>query len=357
MKKKFIAVAAAAMIACFGAFALTACGGGSNNGGSQGGDDAYKDLDPITMISSDATSPGSACDEWQNEIAAQVSEITGGKFVIEHHGNGELGGDLDVMTQEQNGDIQLFATQPATMVAAVPGLACMDLPMVFNGYTSDQIDATLNGDNEFTQGLQAEAEKAGVHILGWLQDATFRQVTSNTELRTLADYKGFQIRTMENKNHMAFWAAVGAEPTPMAWAEVYFALQNGTVDGQENATDTCTGNSLQEVQKYLCRTNHILYGNLVSINLEQWNALDPAYQEALTQAVANATATIRPQLGNYDLDNEKVMTDAGMEVITYDEQFFTDFLNNEGVQAVYADISKQTNGLSDKLIATLEASK
>ena len=94
---------------------------------------------------------------------------------------------------------------------------------------------------------------------------------------------------------------------------------------------------------------------MMSISKEGWDALDPAYQEALQQAVSETAAEIAPQLAQMDVDNAKVMTDAGMTEITYDEDFFTEFKNNEGVQKVYSDISEQTNGLSDKMLAAIDA--
>ena len=346
-----MALAAAALAAMV---ALAGCGGDQGSGSSSD-EGAYKDLDPVTLILSDSTSKGSAGNQWGELMAEKVSAITGGKLTIEYHGIGELGGDVDGLRQEQANDIQIWVGQPAPAVSFIPELACMDLPMAFATQSAEQIDSVLNGDNEFSQGLQASFEENGLHNLGWLQAATFRETTSNKELRTLADFKGFQIRTMENANHMAFWSAIGAEPTPLAFSEVYFALQNGTVDGQENATDTSVGASFQEVQKYLCRTHHIIYANFVCINKDAWDSLDPAYQEALQQAVNESAAEIAPQLAQMDVDNAKVMTDAGMTEITYDEDFFTEFKNNEGVQKVYSDISEQTNGLSDKMLAAIDA--
>lgn len=342
------AMAVAAMVA------LSGCGG-SQGTSSSSTDDKYKDLDPVTLVLADASSEGSANNQWGLKVAEKVSAITGGKLTVDYHGNSELGGDVDLYRQVQSGDIAMVSGQPAPAVSFIPELACFDLPMAFATQSAEQIDTVLNGDNEFSQSLQTAFEEKGFHSLGWLQAATYRETTSNKELRTLADFKGFQIRTMENANHMAFWKAVGAEPTPLAWSEVYFALQNGTVDGQENATDTCVGASIQEVQKYLCRTHHILYANMMTINKDVWADLDPAYQEALTQAISEARAEIAPTLATMDTDNAKTMIDAGMTEITYDEQFFTDFKNTKGVQDVYASISKDTNGLSDKMLAAIDA--
>lgn len=355
---RWLLFAVMGVFAALVAVGLTACGGSGDSDSSSSTDDGeYANLDSVTLILADSTGKGAAGNLWAQEISDRAAAITGGKLVVDYHGNGELGGDVDLLRQEQSNDIQMVVTQPATMVSFIPDVAVFDLPMAFATYDSSQIESVLNGDNDFTQGLQASFNEAGFHNLGWLQDGTYRQTTSNKDLSTLSDFRGFQIRTMENSNHMAFWSALGADPTPLAFSEVYFALQNGTVDGQENAIDTCVGSSFQEVQKYLALTNHILYANEVSINKECWDSLDPAYQEALTQAIAEATETIRPQITDLESKNLQVFKDAGVEVIDYDDSFFSEVLANDGVKRLYEDIASQTDGLSDTLVAELEKTK
>ena len=182
-----------------------------------------------------------------------------------------------------------------------------------------------------------------------MQNATYRLTSANTDLETLADFKGLQIRTMENSNHMAFWTAIGAEPTPLAWGEVYFALQSGTIDAEENASDTIKGANLNEVQKYLACTNHILYCNQVCINNDKFQSLDPAYQQALQQAVNAAMDELRPQLKDIDETNKADLEKAGMTIITYDDSFTDEVLALDGVKALYASIDESIGGLGTTL--------
>ena len=154
---------------------------------------------------------------------------------------------------------------------------------------------------------------------------------------------------MENSNHMAFWTAIGAEPTPLAWAEVYFALQSGTIDAQENAADTIVGANLSEVQSCLACTNHILYANQICINKASWDALNPAYQSALEQAVTEAMAEMRTQLSDIDRENKKILEDGGMTIINYDDSFFDEILALDGVRTLYDQIDQNTNGLAQIL--------
>ena len=358
--KRVLLAGLAVMVLAVGLFGLSACGGSSSSesasgsaSASAGGD--YSSLDKVTLIATDSTSPESAGNLWQKAFKEAVEDITGGQITVDYHGNGELGGDADAHRQLQSNDVQIDVAQPAPFVSFIPEFAVFDAHMTMATYDADTIETVLNGDNEFSQKLQEAAESNKMHILGWLQNGTYRQVTSNKELKTLADFKGFQIRTMENANHMAFWTAIGAEPTPLAFAEVYFALQNGTVDGQENATDTSTGNNFQEVQKYLCKTNHVLYANCVMISKECWDGLDPLDQQAIQEAVKKANDQIRPQIAQLDEDSTKKMTDGGMEVIEYDDSFFQEVSENEGVKKLNEDLDEQTNGLLSIMNEQLEA--
>lgn len=317
-------------------------------------DDPYADLKPVELIGADSTGKGAAGQIFGEYVAQRVEEITGGKLTIDYHPNGDLGGDADLIRQMQSNDIQIVVCQTAPTVSFIHEMAVFDLPMVFSKYDGDTIDAVLNGENEFTAALNAAYEASDLHLLGFLQNATYRLTTANADLSTLESFKGLQIRTMENSNHMAFWSAIGAEPTPLAWAEVYIALQNGTIDAQENAADTCVGASFQEVQKYLACTNHILYCNQICISKAAWDALDPAYQDAIEQAVTDAIAYMRPQLEQIDLDNKQILVDGGMTLIEYDADFYDRILNLAAVQAVYSDIDEnQVNGLGTLLVNEL----
>lgn len=354
MKKFFSTLLVLAM-----SFSLVACGGGEEEAADSGSaeNSAYAGLESVELIGADSTGKGAAGQIFGEYVAQRVDEITGGKLTIDYHPNGDLGGDADLVRQMQSNDIQIVVAQTAPIVSFVPEMAVFDLPMVFAQYDGDTIDTVLNGDNEFRTALDEAYEAADLHLLGFLQSATYRLTTAHKDLATLADFENLQIRTMENSNHMAFWTAIGAEPTPLAWAEVYISLQNGTIDAQENAADTCVGASFQEVQEYLACTNHILYCNQISISKEAWESLDPLYQEALQQAVQDAIEYMRPQLEQIDVDNKQILVDGGMTLIEYDEEFYQSILDLDAVQDLYKDIDNQVNGLGTKLQDTLEASK
>ena len=334
MKKTCTVMAVLALI-----LALCACGGGGG--------------DKIILIGADSTGKNAAGQLLGERIAARTEELSGGRLVIDYHPNAELGGDADLLRQAQSGDIALVVCQTAPLVSFIPEMAVFDLPMLFAGCDGETISRALNGENDFHAALCKAYERAGFLPLGFLQNATYRMTTSNRELRSLADFKGLQIRTMENKNHMDFWSAIGAEPTPLAWTEVFQALQTGMIDAQENAADTCVGANLQDVQKYLVNTEHILYLNQVLINQSVFDALPEELGAALRQAVSEAVAELEPQLAEIDRANRELLVQRGMTLIDCADSLREEILALDAVQELYGRIDESTGALGALLAAEL----
>ena len=145
----------------------------------------------------------------------------------------------------------------------------MNLPFAFA--TIDEIDKTFK-DPEFVKALGAEYEKAGFHLLG-ISNLGFRITTANKAIMTPEDLKGLTIRTMENKNHIEMWRKLGANPTPLAFNELYTALQQGTVDGQENPMELIYTQKYFEQQTDISKTNHIPHCLCWVMNLAQYDSL------------------------------------------------------------------------------------
>lgn len=314
----------------------------------------YAHLEQMTLIGADSSGKGAVGQLFGELVSDKVSDITGGRLTIDYHPNGELGGDTDLLRQSQSGDVDIVVCQTAPIVSFVPEMAVFDLPMVFAQYDREAIDGVLNGENPFRQELGRAYEKAGFRLLGVLHGATYRLTTADRPLDTLADFKSLQIRTMENANHMDFWKAIGAEPTPLPWGEVYFALSSGTIDAQENAADTCVGANFHEVQKYLACTNHILYANQISVSARSWDKLPELYRQALEQAVEEAMAELAIQLGDIDTANKEKLVQGGMMLIEYEDDFYAEILALPGVQGLYERIDTAVGGLAGVLQKELE---
>ena len=244
----------ALLLALVMVFALCACGKTTNSAGGDTNDVADGKTYTIKI----------ACENSDNYPATlglyamekYVESHTNGAVQVEVCASGQLGGEEDTLEQVAQGNLEMAVASFAPVVSYVPEFEVMDIPFVYNSYE----EAWLVLDSYVGTDLLAAMEKYGLKGMAFMENG-FRQVTSSQgAIDNMDSFKNLKIRTMQNNNHMAFWTAIGAEPTPLAWAEVYFALQSGTIDAEENAADTCVGASFQEVQKYLQDKNqHICF--------------------------------------------------------------------------------------------------
>ncbi len=315
----------------------------------------YASLEPVVLIGADNAGVGAAAQLFGELITEKVAEITDGKLTIDYYPNSQLGNDQELQAQMLAGDIDFVICQTAQTVNFVPEVAIFDLPMVFAKYDAKTIDYALNR-SPFTEKINEAYRAKNMLNMHYLQGATFRETTSNKKISSIDDFKGLKIRTMENKYHMDFWKALGAAPTPLPWPEVYVSLQQGLVHAQENATDTCVGANLHEVQDYLIMTHHILYCNQFIINASKFDSLHPLYQKALQQAVDEAAVEIEKQLVTIDKENKQKLIDYGMELIEFEASFIDEVLDK--VQSVYDTIGKDIGQeYVDALLDALENAK
>lgn len=367
MKKKLVA----ALLAAVMVFSLAACSSSSSSSDSDSDDTEAEeeeeededddseevdtsDLEAITLIGGDNASVGAAAAEYGELFSETLEELSGGLITVNYQANGSLGDDASMQQQVLDGDMDFVICQTAQTTSFVSEVAIFDLPMVFAKYDAETIGTVLN-DSDFSDALKECYENNNLKLIHFLQAGTFRETTSNVAVYELADFEGLQIRTMENSNHMAFWTALGAEPTPMTWSEVYFALQTGSLEAQENATDTCAGNSLYEVQDYLILTHHILYCNQLMFNNELFDSLPEQYQEWILEAAETAAETVEADMVTLDEESTQTLVDGGMEVIEFDESFIDEVLAVEGVIELYDDIDDQVGGgLVEMLQTALE---
>ena len=330
--------------------------GGGQDSGSQtqtGGTGPYASLAPVTLIYGNGAANGAAGDLWGLAFCEAVARITGGKLTVNYFGNSQLGVDSELQQQMLAGDIDIVSCQPAQTTSFVPEVAVFDLPMVFAKYNARAIDKALN-DSSFTRLINDGYGRKGMICLGFLQGGTFRETTSNKEIRTLNDFRGLKIRTMDSRYHLMFWRALGANPTPLAFTELYMSLQQGVVEAQENANDTNVNSQFFEVQRYLVNTHHIIYLNQFLMNKNKFDSLAPAYQSAIRQAVVEATAKLAPDMQKINDDNKAIMIQRGMTSIDFQPSFIDEVISraDEVYRAIRAEIG---NPIVDALINELAA--
>lgn len=243
-----------------------------------------------------------------------VEAKSGGAITVDVYSGNQLGSYPEMMQSLASGDIGGMIFQPSPAVSFVPELAVLDIPYAFLGKTQEQIDHALN-HSEWTDILKKSMDKSGYKFISFAQAATFRETTSNKELRTADDFKGLNIRTLENNNHIAFWKSVGANPTPIAFSELYLSLQQGLVDAQENPYDTSLNAGFPEVQKYLVQTDHILYPNIFIVNKAEYESMPDNYRAVFDDAAEEARAYAEDLMKESAEHDKQALIDAGMEFI------------------------------------------
>ena len=210
-----------------------------------------------------------------------VEERSKGEFAVEIYGNQQLGGDREITEATQLGNIQASSASTANVAPFVADFFIFDMPFIFKDQA--QVYAMLDGAPG--KATLEECAKVELKGLGFMENG-FRHLTnSRRTINSPKDLEGIKLRTMENPIQMAAWRALGANPTPMAFGEVYTALQQKTVDGQENPMELIYNNKFFEVQHYFTLTNHIYSPYSVMFNLDWWNDLKPEHSAMIEKAM------------------------------------------------------------------------
>ena len=251
-----------------------------------------------------------------------VGEYSGGTITCVDFPDNQLGNDEQRWEMTQTGECDISIGSTSSVASSYNDFYIFDTPYLF-----------LSRDEAFDVGFASEAGQAilnGVEEMGLkglaLWENGFRNVTTNNkEVNSLADLKGLKLRTMDNAIHLAAWKAMGANPTPMAFSEVFTALQQGTVDGQENPYGIIVGNKFEEVEKFAVETRHSFTPYYVVMNLDRWNDLTPEQQEAVTKAMAEATQFEKEQSAKYEEEDVGTIEAAGCKVIKLSDDALAEF--------------------------------
>ena len=290
-------------LACFVLLALSACVGSADKA-EKGEFKAQLKLASLTPAS-----------HTYNQAAARFAELvkerSNGRIQATVYPDGQLGkGERELLEAVQQGTIDIYVGSTGPISGFNPNIGILDLPFLFNDY--GHVDKVLDGP--IGQKLLDDLEKAQFKALAFWENG-FRNLTnSRRAVRVPADARGLKIRTMENRMHMAAWEAVGANPVPMAWGEVYMALQQGTIDGQENPIAVIHSAKIYEVQKYLSMTQHVYSPAVLIVSLKKWQSMPRQDQEMLLKT-AREVALYERQLGR-DMEEKQIaeLSDRGMKV-------------------------------------------
>ena len=277
-----------------------------------------------------------------------VKSHTGGRYEIQVFPNGQLGDLESLLEQNARGSLQIVGGLNAGHVAAyAPAAQVLEMPYTFS--TTEVTREVLEGP--FGKKLSdTVAEQSGVRILNYLPSA-FRNFSNSVRpIRTPEDMVGLKIRTQQVPIHIKMVEALGASPTPIAWAELYSALQTGVVDGQENAPYTMLLANLQEVQKYYTLDHHLINMPLITINEEFYQGLSEEDRAAFDYAGRQATFAMLGIIAAKESQDLKVIEKAGVEIYQPTAEEFQAFV--EKTQQPIAEILTEQVGA--ELISELQ---
>lgn len=266
-------------------------------------------------------------------FAEDVNKRTNGQIVIQVYPAGALGNDPSILQNLRIGALDIGFTGNPFFTSFVPKLNVLDLPYLFTSF--DHVYKVIDGP----VGCQLLAELEQNQLKGiafW--EIGFRNITnSKRPILRPDDLKGIKIRTTPNPAHVAAFQALGASPAPLAFPEVYLALQNGTVDAQENPINLIYASKFYEVQKHLSLTQHAYTASVVAMSLAKFNSLAPEQQSAILEAARDAAIYQRKLNRDIEGDNLAKMKQAGLTVVErVDSKPFQDVLGDK-IRKTYAD--------------------
>lgn len=311
-------------------------------------DNTVKDEEKVMKFGSINTSDRSITLA-MNKFAEQVEADTNGSVKVEVFPDSQLGGERDNFEGLQLGSLQASIVSTAVSSIFLEDMSVLDLPFLFK----DTETAYKVLDGEIGQGLLAELESEGVIGMNFWENG-FRHVTNSVrEVKTPEDLQGLKIRTMESQMHLDLWEELGAIPTTMAFPELFSALQQGTVDGQENPYVVTATNNFYEAQDYLTVTEHVYGANIFLISKVFWDTLSDEEKEIINEAAEDAKVYQREVEQEQAEEFLDLLVEKGMKVTELTEEERYEFIKK--AQPIYEQYSKE---IGEELVnKTIEAAK
>lgn len=273
-----------------------------------------------------------------------VEKQSGGKIKVNLFPSGQLGKDKEIAEGVIAGNITGGCFNPATFSSYVPNAAIFDL---FNTF-EDRKHARKVFDGALNQALIDMFAKIDIKPLAFVEIG-FRKLMSNKKVENIDDINGQKIRVMETPDQIAYWKAIGANPTPLDWGEVYMALQQGTIDANEQPEDFIRSAKLYEVQDYMIETSHLLQLGFLFMNKNLYNSLPDDIKKIVD---ASAKDTIEQGRATSDArlaKNRAFLQEQGMQFLPASPEMLAEM--KKRAQSVNAGIRKK---LGPELEAALD---
>lgn len=301
---------------------LTACGG-NGDAPAAGGSGSPTEGKVMTVRLGHQAPAGTAYDQLAVKFKEYVEERTDGRFMIDIYSGGQLGGGRALMESIQVGNLEFAVLTASDMGMFETELEVLDVPYLFNDW--DEAFKFLESD--VVDDIKELSGNAGLRSLAYMPRG-FRHTTNGIRPVTVpSDMNGLKLRVAESSVYVNAYTAFGASPQSMAWGEVFTALQQGTIDGQENTLITIQDYKINEVQTYLSETGHTFAFGVVAVNPAWIDGLPQEDQDIIIQAALDAGVDV----GNKQLEDEsrisQELKDAGMIFNEVDKQAFIDLMD------------------------------
>lgn len=244
------------------------------------------------------------------KFAELVQEKTNGKYAIEIHPNGDLGGERDMLESMQMDTLDMGIVTSGPFVNFSQDMGVLDMPFLFG--SGEQAYAVFDGEvgRELLDTLEASNLKGLAYA-----ERGFRNLTNSKKpVHSADDVKGLKVRVMENDVYTAAFKALGADAVPMNWNDTLTALQQGTVDGEENPINVINSYKLWESQKYATLDRHSYSSAIITMSLDKFNELDADTQQIFLDSALEAAQFERAWTAAQEADQLQAMKDNGMEV-------------------------------------------
>lgn len=309
---------------------LCCLSGCNSDNGDNGGNDDSADVKERTIQIGHISGVGEG-DKYQslgNYFAQYVSDYSDGKIKIEVVGGGGLGGERDMLEGMALGTTDMSILTNSTLCQFVEEYMILELPYLFTDrFAANEFFTTTDLLDEIDAKLASEHNCV---VLARAECGLRHSVNNSHPYNTVSDFNGVKMRTMESEMPLAIFKAFGANPTPLAWADCFTAVQQGTLDAVEIPINSIYSDSYYEICKYISLTAHQYASSLICISSDLYNSLSDAEKDILTRAAEAAAQDQIKFLDESESEMLQKMKDYGCEV---NEPDLTEF--KAAVESVY----------------------
>lgn len=300
---------------------LVACGGGDDKGNKAGNSDKGKDSgDKVTIRMGNQVDENNFLNQGYVKFKEIIEEKSDGQFEVEIYNGGTLvSSDEEIVEALKNGTLDLstssaYGTANTTDVSA---LKLFDMPMLFDD--RDQFYGLLDG--EYGENIKKEIdEKTNLQTLGFIDLGSYGILNGKKSVEKPEDLKGLKIRTSAADLHLDTLSAMGANPTPMSYSEVFTGLQQGTIDGVSTTTPLIYGDRFYEVSENMTLTNHVLLPHVLMVNDDFYAKLSDDQKTIFDEAVADYIEYARELVIEAEEEAVKGMKDEGVNVVELSDE-------------------------------------